>query len=476
MSFEQVHIQLMREVLNKIQEKPLVLKGGTALMLCYGLDRFSEDLDLDIKESYSGNGTINLINTLKGIQHSDFQIQNVAVKKDTPTVTRYMVDYLNKVDNERSKLKIEISYRTPAPENNVHFINGVNVLDVGEITKFKIGSVIDKEQDSRTKARDLYDAAFIAKKYPETLSDEHLNQLADLNIEYLQSRYQKSFTDDPLLYKKDLDLIILNLHEDISNELAKRKDLELEQEKQTMNGLNEYYYDAREVLNEPTTSLAQREYKQQLELDITETRIYRLERDPIQGNYDLDHLAKIHKAIFEHLYDWAGEVRMDDISKRAIAPDGNYEIGHFLYKEQIFDEFDKFSSFIEENDHLKNLGKDAFVDKFTQLYAQINEIHPFEEGNGRATKLMMNQLANEAGYRMDVSAVSVNDWNYACKRSLTDQQKYVGSELELMDKDMSYLRNVMDQVVQPLEVDYRNEKSIDEPNNSKDRDEPGLDF
>ncbi|WP_180190238.1 Fic family protein [Acinetobacter sp. YH01009] len=226
-----------------------------------------------------------------------------------------------------------------------------------------------------------------------------------------------------------------------------------------MNDKIEYYLDAKEILNEPTTSRAQREFKQQIEKDITETRIYQLERDPIPGNYDFEHLAKIHEKIFEHIYDWAGEVRLDDISKRAIAPDGNYEIGHFLYKDQIFDEFDKFTKSIQEQDYLKNLDKETFVKAYSKLYAQINEIHPFEEGNGRATKLMMNQLAMDAGYKMDLTTVSVADWNYACKRSLTDQEIYIdsGADTERMPKDMTYLEDVMNKVITPFELDYRNE-------------------
>lgn len=41
------HERLMRAVLNNLVETPLVLKGGTALYLGYGLNRFSEDLDFD---------------------------------------------------------------------------------------------------------------------------------------------------------------------------------------------------------------------------------------------------------------------------------------------------------------------------------------------------------------------------------------------------------------------------------------------
>ena len=38
---QQTHLAMMQAILNAVQETPLVLKGGTALLLCYGLDRFS---------------------------------------------------------------------------------------------------------------------------------------------------------------------------------------------------------------------------------------------------------------------------------------------------------------------------------------------------------------------------------------------------------------------------------------------------
>ena len=101
------------------------------------------------------------------------------------------------------------------------------------------------------------------------------------------------------------------------------------------------------------------------------------------------------------------------------------------------------------------MDKDQFVQEFTQLYAKLNEAHPFEEGNGRAAKLMMNQLANDAGYTMVYSKVAVSDWNYAFKRSLTDQELYVGENyenLEPMEQDLSYLLKVMDSIIEPYDL------------------------
>jgi predicted nucleotidyltransferase component of viral defense system len=42
-----LHVEIMRAIARELHDLPMVLKGGTALLLCYGLDRFSEDLDFD---------------------------------------------------------------------------------------------------------------------------------------------------------------------------------------------------------------------------------------------------------------------------------------------------------------------------------------------------------------------------------------------------------------------------------------------
>ena len=66
------------------QSDNYILKGGTALMKCYGLDRFSEDIDLDGK----AKGILNIV--------SNYCKQNgysVNVNKDTDTTQRAMLHY-----------------------------------------------------------------------------------------------------------------------------------------------------------------------------------------------------------------------------------------------------------------------------------------------------------------------------------------------------------------------------------------------
>lgn len=52
-----VHRRLMQAICETIhsEDKPLVLKGGTALLLGYNLQRFSEDLDFDLTVALKGH-------------------------------------------------------------------------------------------------------------------------------------------------------------------------------------------------------------------------------------------------------------------------------------------------------------------------------------------------------------------------------------------------------------------------------------
>lgn len=217
----------MLAVLAKIQDKPLVLKGGTSLMLCYGLDRFSEDLDFDIQGDFTGKNTINLENTLNSIKGKNFDILDVAVRKSTDTVTRYMINYRDKESDINHNLKIEISYRTP--NKDFKHINGIKTADIKDIANFKVNSVLDTQYESRTKARDLYDAAFIAKNYPEVLTKEQIAGLKNLDLDNVNSRYSTAFKEDPLLHKYEADEIVLNLNQAV--EAIDRNDLKAEFER-----------------------------------------------------------------------------------------------------------------------------------------------------------------------------------------------------------------------------------------------------
>ncbi len=93
------HKKLMVSILRKLADTPIVLKSGTALYLGYGLNRFSEDLDLDCYKK------INLVSRLKSAIPDGIILDAIYTKKDTDTVGRYMVSYHTQDIQETRLLK-----------------------------------------------------------------------------------------------------------------------------------------------------------------------------------------------------------------------------------------------------------------------------------------------------------------------------------------------------------------------------------
>lgn len=109
---------------------------------------------------------------------------------------------------------------------------------------------------------------------------------------------------------------------------------------------------------------------------------------PISGNFDLQHLQSIHHFLFSDIYEWAGELRTVDITK------GN-KFCLFQYIEnaasQTFNEL--------RNEHyLIGQPLDAFIKRISYYLGEINAIHPFREGNGRAQRNFIECLGKVAGY------------------------------------------------------------------------------
>lgn len=125
-----------------------------------------------------------------------------------------------------------------------------------------------------------------------------------------------------------------------------------------------------------------------------------LEQNPIQGNFDFEHYKAIHRFIFQELYDWAGTIRTVNLSKKGtqFAPANEIErIGSAIF------------SRLENENLFVNLDHDVFVEKVTDLYCDINYLHPFREGNGRVQRVFFSQLIQHAGYHIDFSKIDIDE-------------------------------------------------------------------
>lgn len=52
-----------------------------------------------------------------------------------------------------------------------------------------------------------------------------------------------------------------------------------------------------------------------IEAEYTSTRLKEIIENPIKGNFDFDHLCRMHYYTFQDLYDWAGQPRIINIEK-----------------------------------------------------------------------------------------------------------------------------------------------------------------
>ena len=110
---------------------------------------------------------------------------------------------------------------------------------------------------------------------------------------------------------------------------------------------------------------------------------------PLVTTFDFLHYKAIHKFLFEDLYEWAGQIRNVNISKkgtRFCPHDELEELAHRiffrLYEQELF----------------VNTDRERFVSEIVDFYCLTNQLHPFREGNGRTQRIFVNELAVNAGY------------------------------------------------------------------------------
>lgn len=136
-----------------------VLKDSTALMFCYGLTRFSEDIDLDVTNK-KDDITIYINNFCKAYNYK------YRTAKDTDTVKRFFIHYENNADKDDKPLKIEVSYRKLVAQNEYKLVNGILVYSIENLCAQKLSAYY-----SRDRLRDLYDVVFIFKNYISVLPE-----------------------------------------------------------------------------------------------------------------------------------------------------------------------------------------------------------------------------------------------------------------------------------------------------------------
>jgi cell filamentation protein, protein adenylyltransferase len=126
------------------------------------------------------------------------------------------------------------------------------------------------------------------------------------------------------------------------------------------------------------------------EREITHAALILLDESPVSPSYDLPHLQEIHKRVFGDIYEWAGQIRTVTIARGAV----------FCLPQYIDSSAAVIFGELHDEDCLRGLRRDAFVGRLAHYLGEVNALHPFREGNGRAQRAFFGQLARDAGFTL----------------------------------------------------------------------------
>lgn len=111
-----------------------------------------------------------------------------------------------------------------------------------------------------------------------------------------------------------------------------------------------------------------------------------------------DGLAKIHKYLFDEIYDSAGKIRTVNIVK------GGFRFVPLMYLEAALANIEKMPQ--------------SDFDEIVEKYIEMNVAHPFREGNGRSARIWLDAIfKKELKMVVDWSKIDKEDYLLAMERS-----------------------------------------------------------
>jgi cell filamentation protein len=112
------------------------------------------------------------------------------------------------------------------------------------------------------------------------------------------------------------------------------------------------------------------------------------------GRWGERHFRAVHRHIFQDVYAWAGRSRTVRIGKGGSV---------FCYPEHIDAELKRIFSGLRQAGNLRGLDRIGFIAGAAHLLAELNAVHAFRDGNGRAQLAFMALLAGQAGHPLDLA-------------------------------------------------------------------------
>jgi len=128
------------------------------------------------------------------------------------------------------------------------------------------------------------------------------------------------------------------------------------------------------------------------------------------GNFDKEHLKAIHGYIFQDVYEWAGHTRNESpiVDGQQVEPIGGLSKGgtSFLPGSRIEMGLDEALKPIRDTLALRHATPEEFAARAAKVLSELNYVHPFRDGNGRAQEAFVSELGRHYGHEVDFTVIS----------------------------------------------------------------------
>ena len=160
-----------------------------------------------------------------------------------------------------------------------------------------------------------------------------------------------------------------------------------------------------------------------LEQDYVGAKQQYLLEHPIPGRFTPTHLCNIHRFLFGDIYPFAGHYRLESIRKGDTVFVRPQDIGPKL--QTLLLDLRRETFFVGDP-------RGKYIERVAYYLAELNYIHPFREGNGRATREFFRLLVIKNQYTVD--------WMAAGRTALLDA-------MAISLYDTTALRKVLEQCI-----------------------------
>lgn len=134
----------------------------------------------------------------------------------------------------------------------------------------------------------------------------------------------------------------------------------------------------------------------------------------IPRTLDGEHLKALHAALFRDVYEWRGQFRTVTIGKRIEEGEPSR---WFISPASVEPWLAAVGSTAREVPWA-SLQRDEMVKEIAELHTYLNFAHPFREGNGRTTRLFLEQVVQDSPFSLDFDRVESVEWNEAARDSI----------------------------------------------------------